>query len=429
MTHPSASQPDLAAGEVVELAIGEVAHGGVFVARHESGRVVFVADALPGELARARITDVKKRFARAETLEVLEAAPERVDHVWPEASLDRDPDERAGGAEFGHALPEFGRELKRRVLADALVRFGGLEPAQVSALAVEPLPGDDESRGRHWRTRVTLHVDADGRIGPYASRSHRIVDIASLPLAFDDIEERALRAIADGVGGGPGRVEFVAPSDHDTRMRVVLDGAEPREPGRIVERVRDREFSVSEAGFWQVHRHAATTLFDAVRWAVDPELLDPSAHNLDLYGGVGLLGAALAELGGPTTRIETVEASADATWHASANLGEWANALATTARVDRFLRGLVRDSDAAGREALAAGTLVLDPPRAGAGREVVEALAELAPAQLVYVACDPVALARDTGLLRERGYELARMRAFDLFPNTHHVEAVAAFVR
>jgi tRNA/tmRNA/rRNA uracil-C5-methylase (TrmA/RlmC/RlmD family) len=75
------------------------------------------------------------------------------------------------------------------------------------------------------------------------------------------------------------------------------------------------------------------------------------------------------------------------------------------------------------------GTVVLDPPRAGAKEPVIDALAELAPSQLVYVACDPVALGRDTGLLRERGYELARVRAFDLFPNTHHVEAVATFVR
>ncbi|NLT25104.1 MAG: class I SAM-dependent RNA methyltransferase [Microbacteriaceae bacterium] len=421
----------MTAGAIVDLEIGDVAHGGVLVARHQSGRVVFVADALPGERVRARVADVKKRFARAETLEVLEASPERVDHVWPEASLDRDPDERAGGAEFGHAPVAFGRELKRRVLADALTRFGGLDADSplVAALAVEGLPGDDADRGRHWRTRVTLHVDADGRVGPYAARSHRVVDVASLPLAFDDIEERALRAIADGVGGGPGRVDFVAPSDHDTRMRVVLDGAPAREPGRIVERVRDREFSVSEAGFWQVHRHAATTLFDAVQQAVDPGLLRADADNLDLYGGVGLLGAALAELGGAGTRLRSVEASADATAHAEANLAEWTGAAATTARVDRFLRGLVRDAGAAERDRLRAATVVLDPPRAGAGREVVDALVELAPAQLVYVACDPVALGRDTGLLRERGYEPVRLRAFDLFPNTHHVEAVAAFVR
>lgn len=429
----ASSSPELTVGEVAELEIGDVAHGGVFVARHGSGRVVFVADALPGERVLARITELRKRHARAETLEVLDASPEREPHVWPEASLDRDPDDRAGGAEFGHTLPVFGRELKRRVLVDAMQRFGGIgadaQPSLLDALAVEALPGDDESRGRHWRTRLTLHIDDAGRVGPFAARSHRVVDVASLPLAYEDIEERALGVIGAGVGGGPGRIDFVAPSDSEVRMRVRLDGSEPAEPGLVTERVGDREFSVSEAGFWQVHRHAAATLYREVQETVDRELLDPAAHNLDLYGGVGLLGAALAELGGAGSRIESVEASADATWHASANLGEWADAAATTARVDRFLRGLVRDADAAGRAALRAGTVVLDPPRAGAGRDVVDSLASLAPAQLVYVACDPVALGRDTGLLRERGYELASLRAFDLFPNTHHVESVARFVR
>ncbi|RRJ86799.1 class I SAM-dependent RNA methyltransferase [Gulosibacter macacae] len=422
MTQPAASS-DLALGDTVELEVGDVAHGGVFVARHPSGRVVFVADALPGERVRARVTELKKRFARAEAVEVLEASPERLEHVWAEASIDRDPDDRVGGAELGHTSPAFGRELKRRVLTDALNRFGGID----SEVEVAALPGDDDNRGRHWRTRVTLHIDADGQVGPYAARSHHIIPVESLPLAFNDIEELALGVIREG-SRGPGRLDFVAPADFEVRMRRRLDGRRARDPEVLRERVAKREFLVREDGFWQVHRHAATTLYAATQRAIDRALIDDNALHLDLYGGVGLLGAALAEVVGDHARVVSVESAAAATEFARENLAEWRDSGAVTARVDRYLRGLL-DSDAVTRDAVHAGTVVLDPPRSGAGAEVVDALGELAPAQLVYVACDPVALARDTGMLRERGYELRGIEAFDLFPNTHHVEAVAAFVR
>ena len=100
-----------------------------------------------------------------------------------------------------------------------------------------------------------------------------------------------------------------------------------------------------------------------------------------------------------------------------------------TARVDRFLAETVATASAVDRSRLAAATVILDPPRSGAGRDVVDSLGELAPAQIVYVACDPVALARDAHLLAAHGYELAHLEAHDLFPHTHHVEAVARFVR
>lgn len=114
MANTSPLQP----GDEIELEITNIAHGGVSVARHD-GRVVFVADAIPGERVRARVTEARKKsFARAVTLEVLEASPDRRPHVWPEAALERDPEERAGGAEFGHIALERQRSLKAQVLAE-----------------------------------------------------------------------------------------------------------------------------------------------------------------------------------------------------------------------------------------------------------------------------------------------------------------------
>ncbi|MCR8671596.1 TRAM domain-containing protein, partial [Agrococcus sp. HG114] len=139
---------DIAEGQIVELTIDNVAHGGRFVGRHE-GRVVFVPDTMPGETVRAQVVEVKKSFATAVALEVVAPSPDRVPHVWAEASIDRRPLERAGGAEFGHiALPRQ-RELKQRVIEDALQRTGGI----TREVPVAAAPGDDDRGGLGWRTR------------------------------------------------------------------------------------------------------------------------------------------------------------------------------------------------------------------------------------------------------------------------------------
>ncbi|WP_350347343.1 TRAM domain-containing protein [Agromyces sp. G08B096] len=414
-------RPPATDGPLLDLEVERIAHGGVAVAHHE-GRVVFVADAIPGERVRARVTDASKdRFWRADTIEVLDASPDRREHVWAEASVARAPEDRAGGAEFGHILMERQRALKADVLREGLARFAGLD----RAVAVEPVdaelaPGVDAGFGTGWRTRVRLHVDDEGRIGPFAARSHRVVPVDSLPLAVGELQERA--PLGDRLPGSR-FVDLVAPSAGDAEM--IVDAPAGGEGAVVREIVEGRTFQLDRGGFWQVHRGAAATLSRAVRDAVDGDRFDPRAANLDLYGGVGLLAAAVADRFGETVRITSVEADERATDHASANLADHVGARAETGRVDRWLAELEASADRALQARLRAATVVLDPPRSGAGREVVERLAALRPAQLVYVACDPIALARDLGTFREHGYELEELRAFDLFPNTHHVEAVA----
>ncbi|PWC04798.1 class I SAM-dependent RNA methyltransferase [Agromyces badenianii] len=411
-------------GPVIELEIERVAHGGVFVAHHE-GRVVFVADAIPGERVAARVSDQgRERFWRAETVAVLDASPDRREHVWAEASVDRAPELRAGGAEFGHIRMPRQRALKGEVLREALSRMAGLE-ADVHVEPVESgfAPGVSLDDGTGWRTRMRLHVDADGRVGPYAARSHTIVPVASLPLAAPELEPLAP---LDERFAGASAIDLVAPSAGDPAVVVVEGDRRPNGArATIEERVGERTFRLDRDGFWQVHRGAAATLTRAVQDLIDGELFDPRAANHDLYGGVGLLAAAVGDRFGETLRITTVESDVRATEHAGANLSEWIGARAVTARVDRYLDELAAGAGAAERARLRDATFVLDPPRAGAGRAVVERLAALRPRQLVYVACDPVAFARDVGLFRESGYELDELRAFDMFPNTHHIEAVA----
>ncbi|WP_130176009.1 class I SAM-dependent RNA methyltransferase [Cryobacterium sp. SO1] len=433
-TNRQASQsiPEGEIGTELDLDITNVAHGGIFVARHE-GRVIFVSDTLPGERVRVRLTDAnKKSFWRAETVEVLDAAPERQPHIWAAAAIDRDPADRAGGAEFGHIELGHQRELKRQVLTDALHRMAGVD----SDVTVEPVPvaadasPGDAMDGTGWRTRVRLHVTENGIVGPYASRSHRVIPVDDLPLAVHALE---MAAPLDKLFAGAASVDVVAPSVGPVQILVAEQDDKGRRrrtaPKPITEVVGDREFRLDAAGFWQVHARAAQTLFQAVQDAIDPDLFDPKAANLDLYGGVGLLAAAVGDRFGSDVRITSVESDAQATENASANLAEWVGATAQTARVDKFLTGLTREAGEAERGRQRAATVVLDPPRSGAGGEVVDTLVHLGPAQVVYVACDPVALARDVALFSEHGYTLRSLRAFDLFPNTHHVEAVALLTR
>jgi tRNA/tmRNA/rRNA uracil-C5-methylase (TrmA/RlmC/RlmD family) len=391
--------------------------------------VVFVSDTLPGERVLARVSDTRHdRFWRAETVRVLEPSAHRRPHVWQASSIERDPADRAGGAEFGHIELGHQRELKHQVIADAFARMAGVaEAPEVEGIQESGKRADDERDGTRWRTRVRLHVDEEGNVGPYAARSHRVIPVADLPLATEAVERAAplgetqmREGIIDIAVTSEGFVSVTRPD---------AAGDIGRRPQVVHERVGDRRFALESTGFWQVHRKAPEVLTRAVQDAVDDSLFDPRAFNLDLYGGVGLLAAAVGDRFGPTTRITSVESDERTTDHAAANLAEWIGAQTVTARVEDYLRDLTARSSAGERSRLRAGTVVLDPPRSGAGREVVDMLAGLAPAQLVYVACDPVALARDLGWLRDRGYELRSVRAFDLFPNTHHVEAVATLTR
>ncbi|MFC5503438.1 class I SAM-dependent RNA methyltransferase [Lysinimonas soli] len=413
-------------GHEVELEATKIAHGGISVARLD-GRVVFVSDAIPGERVLARISDDSKpSFWRAETVRVLEPSPHRQAHVWPEASVDRDPDDRAGGAEFGHIDLAHQRRLKAEVLAEALSRMAGIE----RETAVEALPGPADGTG--WRTRVRLHVasgeDRDaagttveaGTVGPYAARSHRVIPVTSLPLAVPAVREIA--PLTERITGSD-TVDVLAPGTGGARLIIGRQA-----PSVVRERVGDREFRVDDGGFWQVHLGAASALTEAVQQAIDPALFDPRAANLDLYGGVGLLAAAVGDRFGRTVRITSVESDARATEHAAENLAEWVGATAVTARVEHWVRQLA-GSSAGELSRLAAGTVVLDPPRSGAGKAVLAALAAVKPAQLVYVACDPVAFARDVAILDGFGYRLQALRALDLFPHTHHLEAVGLLVR
>lgn len=369
----------------LELKIEKVAHGGVFVARPE-GKVVFVEGALPGELVRAEVVDEKASFRRAVVSEVLSPSPHRQKHVWPES------EQGAGGAEFGHIEIGFQRELKTQVLQEALFRFAKLETSvQVSSV--------DDSNGLHYRTRIQVHYDKSGRACVKKVRSDDLVPIRSLPLADEKLEEVAL---ANSAGYKDQRVSFAidsfgnyTPSDQTPFLSQVVGG---------------RLFELSPETFWQAHRAAPAALVEDVQRKFDQ--FSPT-EVVDLYGGVGLFGAAIAQSnsGLPVT---SVELSKQAVKDGKRSSRDLKNLSFENSDVLMYLRRREKNLD----------TVILDPPRSGANSKVLSQLARLGAKNIVYVACDPVAAARDLHELGGLGYRLLELTALDIFPQTHHFETV-----
>ena len=387
---------------MLKLKIEKVAHGGVFIARHDN-KVVFVSGALPGEVVNAKVVQDTKSFLRAETLEVIEPSEHRVKHFWKAALRG------AGGAEFGHIALDYQRALKTDVLREALSRMAGLE----SDVQVEAAPGDDKANGLRYRTRVQLNVDESGTAGPSKVRTNEIVFTRDLPLAVLEIEELGLHLKNFN---GVEKIKIAASNTGNLQWSIdkKLNG-----DAQLIERVAGRTFRLSPGSFWQSHKAAPELLTGCVKEFADLLGFDSEKQNLDLYSGVGLFSATLSN-SYPGAKFLAVESAKQAIEDGERSIQDLPNLKFHRADVLKFLR-----SQSAG----SFDTIVLDPPRSGAANKVVEQLIRLQPRNLIYVACDPVALARDLKTLGEAGYNLKAIKAFDIFPHTHHFETVVALSR
>jgi len=374
-------------GERFTAVVGPVAHGGHFVVRLPGppenpgeSRVVFTRHALPGEEVVVEITEGTEgdRFWRGDAVQVLSASPDRVPPPCPYAGPGL-----CGGCDFQHVALPAQRELKASVIREQLVRLGGFsaDDPLVSGLTVAPVPGDVDGLG--WRTRVEFATTSDGRRGMRRHRSHDVIPVDRCLIAADDARD--------------------------------VTAADPSET--VVETVDERSFALSATGFWQVHPGAAPTLVATVMELLEPR---PGESAMDLYAGVGLFARFLAEAVGPTGSVLAVEADRQACEYAKENLAGLPATRVECGPVERVLG--VLDSPPA-------DLVVLDPPREGARRKVVEQIVSSAPRAVAYVACDPAALARDLKIFAEHGYRTTAVRAFDLFPMTHHVECVARLER
>jgi tRNA/tmRNA/rRNA uracil-C5-methylase (TrmA/RlmC/RlmD family) len=393
--------------------VGPVAHGGHCVARLD-GQVVFVRHTLPGERVRIRITDRSTSFLRADAIEIIEAAPGRVEAPCPWAGPGL-----CGGCDFQHVDPAVQRSLLGDVVREQLHRLAGLEwDGEVEQ--VEPDALD-------WRTRMQFAVDADGRPGLRRHRSHEIVPVDRCLIAHPGLPDvlgrtwdaDSVEAIVSSTGDRLLVTDASISDEVEAEVTgvVAVDGTTRGGRGSVVERVLAADFRVSGSGFWQVHPDAAATLVEAV---VEAAGVAPGETVLDLYAGVGLFTTFLADEAGEDGLVLSVESDRTASRDARRNLHDLPQVRLVAEPVERALRdGSLGES---------ADVVVLDPPRTGA-KKAVPGIVALRPRRIVYVACDPAALARDLASFAARGYVLEGLRAFALFPMTHHVECVAVLER
>jgi tRNA/tmRNA/rRNA uracil-C5-methylase (TrmA/RlmC/RlmD family) len=399
--------------QLVELEVGAVAHGGSCVARHE-GRVVFVRHALPGERVLAQITEDRGgSFCRADAVEILAPAPERVEAPCPYARPGR-----CGGCDWQHASGPAQRAMKADVIREQFARLADLDVSTV-------LTGVEELAGGllRWRTRIAYAVDRDGRPGLHRHRSTEIEHLERCLLGVPGVgDTEALRQRWPGLLGieaarGSGTevtlLEHRPGSGRQARGRRPPDRVSVHSGPAVLHHVlAQRTYQVAAGGFWQVHPAAAQALAEALLDGVRPR---PGERVLDLYAGAGALTGVLAEAVGPAGTVVGIESAAGAVADAEVNLADLPWASVARGRVDATTVAAALPQ---------ADVVVLDPPRSGAGRDVMHAVLGLGPRTVGYVSCDPATLARDVAVARSAGWRLGRLRAFDAFPMTHHVECV-----
>lgn len=410
MGHPS--------DETVTIELHGWAHGGEAVGRLPDGRACFVPYALPGETVEVRVTRRYKRHATADLVAVRTPSAHRVDPPCPHYGT-------CGGCQLQHAAPPHQLELKTRVLVEQLTRIGRQTDPPVT-----PVVAPEGAWPDGYRSWARMAVAPDGSLGFRRRASHEVEPIprcllmtpaahATRQVAGDAWSGAAEVVVAAGEEGGlltvvPGGQGAPTPPDAEVGLAISRPEGSPRilrEPGHTTVTVHGVALRASAGAFFQAGPAGAAALVTAVMAAVG----DVAGRRvLDLYAGGGLLSAFLARAGALVT---AVEANPAATEDARANL----------AGLDVEVR--TQTVEAALADIEGADVVVLDPPRSGAKAEVCAGIVALAPARIVYVACDPAALARDVATFDGLGYRLVAVVGLDLFGHTAHVEAVATLER
>ncbi|MCZ7552587.1 MAG: hypothetical protein B6D39_12525 [Anaerolineae bacterium UTCFX2] len=401
------------------------AYGGESIGRLPDGRAVFVPLALPGELVRIELVEEKRGFCRARLVEVLEASPDRVEPHCPHFGA-------CGGCHYQHMRYAAQLEAKQAVLRDQLERIGGLRQPRLSEPVSAPQP-------YNYRNYVQFHLTPEGQLGYHRPRSQEVLAVKECHLP-EPLINAVWPRLEFEPGSGIERVGLRLGAEDE--LLVTLESRNPESPELRVEdlpvsvahlspagaltlagspevtlEVLKRSFRVSAGSFFQVNTAMAERLVEQVIGLLEERgLLGPQTSALDLYCGAGLFSAFLRER---VERLVGVEASPSAVEDFAYNLDEFTEVEIYEARVEQALAALDFRPDIA----------LVDPPREGLDRKVVDWIVEAVPQALVYVSCDPATLARDARRLTAGGYRLEEARLFDLFPQTYHIESVSLWTR
>jgi len=386
----------LEVGQQVTVDIEKIAHGGHCVARFE-GQVIFVRHAIPGERALVEVTAVNSKMARGDAISILTPSEHR-----RKAPCKYARPNGCGGCDFQHIDLEYQRVLKSQVIVEQFSRLGGLEVT----CEVKEVPPED---GLRWRTRMDFAIGDSGSIGLFGSRSNEVIEIDDCLIADAAMD---VATLAKRRWNGDDRIELAATSTG--QVSVTRAGRSISGPTQLIEKVDGFTFQISPQSFWQAHTSAPATLIAVVMETLEPEV---GEIVCDLYGGVGLFTAAIAAKVGARGKVHLIEADRRAIGDAQKIFKGFGNVEIHPGTVEFRLPKIA-----------APDLILLDPPRTGAGEEVITVMTRTHPRAIVYVSCDPASLARDAKLLLASGYRMDFLVGYDLFPQTQHVECVARFI-
>jgi len=445
-------------GDVLELVVDDLAFGGEGVGRTD-GYVVFVRGGLPGDRLRVRMVESRSRFGRAVIDTVVVASPDRVEAPCPYFG-------RCGGCRLQHLAYPAQLAFKEKQVRDCLERLGGVPTFQLRPIvpATEPygyrnkmeftVTGPDPHIGLHEAERYDVVVDIERCLLQSEAMNGLLDELRAQTRArglsvWEPRSERGLLrfvAVREGRRTGETMVNIVASAPdvgtlvpvaealrarvpattsvvlnvNDTKSSVAIGSEEHLLLGRdhITEKLGDVTFRVSAGSFFQTNTAQTERLFALVAEACE---LNGDDTVLDLYSGTGAISLLLAGRARHVYGIELAPAAvADAVRNAQAN--GITNCTFLAGEVRHVLPTLAADG-------VRPAVVVADPPRAGFHPKALGTLANLAPARIVYVSCNPSTLARDVGELVRHGYRLDWVQPVDMFPQTPHIEAVARLTR
>lgn len=415
----------------IEVTIDRPAAGGETIASYD-GRIVFVTGGIPGERVVIENADPDAKLWRGEVVDILEPSAHRIPQPCEAAS------QGAGCCDWGFIEPQYAATLKADIVADCLRRLGHFNTDELPSIDVLPL-----DPATHWRTRVRLGVDSQGRAGLRRARSRELVVGApcaqTVPGLTDSFATPGTLPVASS-GKDSGRQPrnlgelHVAMDTEGNRSAVYVAGAGRHRREAVIEgkpttrhTVHGVTFDVPTTGFWQAHRAAPEFYGDRIITLLAGKKVSCA---WDLYGGAGVLAAALRKVvdaDGSIVSVESYRAAAIAGREAFAEADHGQGVDADAAPV-RFITGDVTKvvrREVANEKTPNPEVVVLDPPRVGAGKDAIAAIAAAKPDSVIHIGCDPATFARDSRYWAEQGYQLRHIEVVDAFGLTHHVETIA----
>ena len=385
----------LTVGDIITLDIGTIANGGHFIARHND-QIIFVRHSITGEKANVKITAVNSKFAFGDAVEILKKSKDRVNAPCKYAHP-----EGCGGCDFQHIDLKTQLNFKKIVIQDQFKRIAKIDINPDLIIA-------DSNNGLNWRSRLNLGISENKKLGLRSHKSNNIIEIDECLIALKEINNLD---VFNKHWENNDNIKISCSSENDITISHL--GEKISGSDKLKEVVGDNKFNISPQSFWQSHKSAPGIILEQVLKFAN---IKKGERVCDLYGGVGLFTLPISKIIGENGEVHLIETNRTCIDDANEMFTDLKNIFIHHGTVEKKL-GSIKKID----------TIILDPPRNGISKQVINQMIEKKPHTIVYVSCNPSTLARDTKIFLNNKYELTNVVGLDLFPMTHHVECVTSF--